>query len=414
MRLRTPTAPRPSRLLHQRPPRRGSRRHPRAARPRTRRRCAAALGVDRLGLGLWLPAPVRAPAWPRTGAELARLRAELDARGLEVVTLNAFPYGGFHDEVVKHARVPARTGPTPRRLRYTLNCARCWPTCCRTTRPTAAISTLPLAWREPWTPARRTRGAGSARRAGARSGDAAAGGPAAPIRRRTRAGAGLRRGDHGRRRRLRCRGRRRPRRHRRLPGHLPPGRRLRGPGRGGAAIGEPGCRSSSARCRRRCRPRDPGDAGVRAALAEFAEPRFLHQVRELGDARDGRRCAPTTCPRRWPAGACPAARPVAGPLPRPLHAAPAAAAHAPPPATCADAGRPGRRRRTADAPPGGGDLHLVRCCPPAPAPHRRRLADGIAAELRWRRARRPASSSASNGAADEEPREPLSSSTSSG
>ncbi|MEK8109711.1 hypothetical protein NKG94_45240 [Micromonospora sp. M12] len=47
------------------------------------------LGSDLLGLGLWLAAPV--------AAELAadptlrrRLRTELDARGLEVVTLNGF------------------------------------------------------------------------------------------------------------------------------------------------------------------------------------------------------------------------------------------------------------------------------------------------------------------------------------
>ena len=44
----------------------------------------------------------RPSCWP-TPDGAPRLRAELAARGLEVVTLNAFPYRGFHAEVVKHA-----------------------------------------------------------------------------------------------------------------------------------------------------------------------------------------------------------------------------------------------------------------------------------------------------------------------
>ena len=106
------------------------------------------LGWDRLGLGLWLSAAVAAElaADPRA---LRRLRAELDARGLEVVTLNAFPYQGFHDEVVKHAVYrPAWTEPA--RLRYTVDCANVL-VALLPEGAAGSISTLPLGWRQPWT-----------------------------------------------------------------------------------------------------------------------------------------------------------------------------------------------------------------------------------------------------------------------
>jgi hypothetical protein len=60
------------------------------------------LGVDTLPLGLWLPAPV-ARGLAEDRAARRALWTELAARGLTVSTLNAFPYGDFHGEVVKHA-----------------------------------------------------------------------------------------------------------------------------------------------------------------------------------------------------------------------------------------------------------------------------------------------------------------------
>ena len=59
------------------------------------------LGVDRLTVGLWLPAAAAAQLAAES-EEIDALRAVLYEQGLEVVTLNAFPYGGFHDPVVKH------------------------------------------------------------------------------------------------------------------------------------------------------------------------------------------------------------------------------------------------------------------------------------------------------------------------
>jgi sugar phosphate isomerase/epimerase len=109
------------------------------------------LGWDRLGLGLWLAADV-AGELVADPAALRRLRAELDARGLEVVTLNAFPYRGFHDEVVKHAVYrPLWTGE--RRLRYTVDCAHVLAALLPEDAEQGSVSTLPLGWREPWTSA---------------------------------------------------------------------------------------------------------------------------------------------------------------------------------------------------------------------------------------------------------------------
>ncbi|MFC5925784.1 metabolite traffic protein EboE [Micromonospora vulcania] len=108
----------------------------------------AALGSDVLGLGLWLAAPVAAelaadPALRR------RLRVELDARGLEVVTLNGFPYAAFQAPVVKHD-VYRPDWTTEQRLAYTLNLARVLADLLPEDAARGSISTLPLAWRQPW------------------------------------------------------------------------------------------------------------------------------------------------------------------------------------------------------------------------------------------------------------------------
>ncbi|MGW3606033.1 metabolite traffic protein EboE [Micromonospora sp. NPDC005161] len=108
----------------------------------------AALGGDLLGLGLWLAAPVAAelaadPALRR------RLRAELDARGLEVVTLNGFPYAAFQAPVVKHD-VYRPDWTTEQRLTYTLDLARVLADLLPDDAARGSISTLPLAWRQPW------------------------------------------------------------------------------------------------------------------------------------------------------------------------------------------------------------------------------------------------------------------------
>lgn len=107
-----------------------------------------ALDADLLGLGLWLAAPVAAelaadPALRR------RLRAELTVRGLEVVTLNGFPYASFQAPVVKGA-VYHPDWTTGDRLAYTLQLARVLADLLPEDAARGSVSTLPLAWRQPW------------------------------------------------------------------------------------------------------------------------------------------------------------------------------------------------------------------------------------------------------------------------
>jgi len=103
------------------------------------------LSSDRLGLGLWLAREV-ASALVADPAELARLRRELTARGLEVVTLNGFPYSGFGDPVVKY-RVYRPDWSEPERLDYTRDLALILSELLPDDAARASISTLPLGWR---------------------------------------------------------------------------------------------------------------------------------------------------------------------------------------------------------------------------------------------------------------------------
>jgi len=111
-----------------------------------------ALECDVLGVGLWLAAPVAAGLAVDPGRR-RWLRHQLDARGLEVVTLNGFPYQAFQAPVVKHG-VYHPDWTTTHRVAYTLDLARILDDLLPDTAARGSISTLPLAWREPWTPER--------------------------------------------------------------------------------------------------------------------------------------------------------------------------------------------------------------------------------------------------------------------
>ncbi|AWW36780.1 xylose isomerase [Streptomyces sp. AS58] len=110
------------------------------------------LGRDRLGIGLWL-AKDAAHALVSDPSALRGLRTELDTRGLEVVTLNGFPYEGFGAEEVKY-RVYRPDWDDPERLDHTTALARLLAGLLPDDVTEGSISTLPLAWR--------TRGAESA------------------------------------------------------------------------------------------------------------------------------------------------------------------------------------------------------------------------------------------------------------
>ncbi|QGV77670.1 metabolite traffic protein EboE [Streptomyces ficellus] len=103
------------------------------------------LGRDRLGIGLWL-ARDAAHALTTDPAALRRLRTELDRRGLEVVTLNGFPYEGFGADEVKY-RVYQPDWTRPERLAYTTDLARLLASLLPDDVTEGSVSTLPLAWR---------------------------------------------------------------------------------------------------------------------------------------------------------------------------------------------------------------------------------------------------------------------------
>ncbi|MEU9008843.1 metabolite traffic protein EboE [Streptomyces sp. NPDC048479] len=106
------------------------------------------LGRDRLGIGLWL-AKDAAHALITDPAALRALRAELERRGLEVVTLNGFPYEGFGAEEVKY-RVYQPDWTQPERLAHTTDLARLLAALLPDDITEGTISTLPLAWRTPF------------------------------------------------------------------------------------------------------------------------------------------------------------------------------------------------------------------------------------------------------------------------
>ncbi|TVP33746.1 xylose isomerase, partial [Streptomyces griseus subsp. griseus] len=106
------------------------------------------LGRDRLGIGLWL-ARDAARALINDPAELRALRTELDGRGLEVVTLNGFPYEGFGADEVKY-RVYRPDWTEPDRLAHTTDLARLLAALLPDDATEGSVSTLPLAWRTPY------------------------------------------------------------------------------------------------------------------------------------------------------------------------------------------------------------------------------------------------------------------------
>ncbi|MET8708805.1 metabolite traffic protein EboE [Streptomyces californicus] len=106
------------------------------------------LGRDRLGIGLWL-ARDAARALTNDPAELRALRSELDGRGLEVVTLNGFPYEGFGADEVKY-RVYRPDWTEPDRLAHTTDLARLLAALLPDDVTEGTVSTLPLAWHTPY------------------------------------------------------------------------------------------------------------------------------------------------------------------------------------------------------------------------------------------------------------------------
>ena len=100
----------------------------------------------RLPIGLWLSA--RAATQLEESVEgAAGMRERLGAHGLDVVTLNGFPYHDFHDAEVKH-RVYEPHWADARRALHTERLANLLVDLVPPGTRRASISTLPLGWRQ--------------------------------------------------------------------------------------------------------------------------------------------------------------------------------------------------------------------------------------------------------------------------
>ncbi len=104
------------------------------------------VGLDLMAIGLWLSRPAldELVAGVRPGGQV--LAGELARRGLEVFTFNGFPYGNFHAPVVKRA-VYHPDWTTRERVAYTLALAAILAEVLPAGLEEGTISTVPLAHR---------------------------------------------------------------------------------------------------------------------------------------------------------------------------------------------------------------------------------------------------------------------------
>lgn len=105
--------------------------------------------TDRLGVGLWFSE--EAAEEIRRGQAIAEFRDWLEEQKLECFTLNGFPQGDFHQDVVKHA-VYQPTWWSSKRLEYTRGLIQILAELIPSG-SIGSISTLPIAWGVP-TPTR--------------------------------------------------------------------------------------------------------------------------------------------------------------------------------------------------------------------------------------------------------------------
>ncbi|WP_203734017.1 sugar phosphate isomerase/epimerase family protein [Paractinoplanes durhamensis] len=124
------------------------------------------LGVDRLGVNLWLP-PALAAALAVESRARTRLRAELDARRLEVVTLSGAPFaegGGEQPAVTQPFNEADPAWTEPARREYTLDLARILLDLLDADAVRGAVSTIGLGQRAGWAEASEKASTGILRR----------------------------------------------------------------------------------------------------------------------------------------------------------------------------------------------------------------------------------------------------------
>ncbi len=110
---------------------------------------ALAAPDEMLGIGLWLSAQSARELLLEADG-IARFRDWLRERAIAVRTINGFPYGDFHGETVK-TRVYHPHWADPNRSLFTLDLAKILAQLVEPATPTASISTVPLGWRADFT-----------------------------------------------------------------------------------------------------------------------------------------------------------------------------------------------------------------------------------------------------------------------
>ena len=105
-------------------------------------------GLESMMAGLWLSAEC-AGQLTRDSQDLNDFRQLLAESGIEVCTLNGFPYGNFHSDVVKES-VYEPDWSDPKRFSYTLKLAELLAELLPESQRFGTISTLPLGYAENW------------------------------------------------------------------------------------------------------------------------------------------------------------------------------------------------------------------------------------------------------------------------
>ncbi len=106
------------------------------------------LGWKTLPMGLWFPATLAGEIEQDSPIFLSKIKVLLQEQGLSTFTANGFPFGNFHDKVVK-TKVYQPDWSDANRLDYTLACARIL-SGLLPKGSEGSLSTLPLGWRIGW------------------------------------------------------------------------------------------------------------------------------------------------------------------------------------------------------------------------------------------------------------------------
>jgi hypothetical protein len=106
-------------------------------------------GLTEMASGLWLSAKA-ADSLVTSSDDMARFKRSLLTSGMQLTSLNGFPYGNFHQSVVKKSVYLPDWAQTER-LVYSKNLAKILAECLPEETEQGAISTLPLGYSQEWT-----------------------------------------------------------------------------------------------------------------------------------------------------------------------------------------------------------------------------------------------------------------------